>query len=200
MPNKKTWIKKTCKQCKDCFEVTPCRRSIAKFCSLICAGQYRKKNEYDTYIEVRKCKFCGKEFKVKPYKKKSFCSFVCNGYAHPMMDKMTMEQRKEGTKKLIKHNKENNCGKNHWNWKGGLSRNKHNGGEYAEWRTCVFERDDYTCQLCGSKGVYLNAHHKKSWAKYPKLRFKVSNGITLCTKCHAKIDKNYAMFLRKGEI
>jgi hypothetical protein len=59
-----------------------------------------------------------------------------------------------------------------------------------EWRLKVFERDSYTCQLCNLKGVYLEAHHIKSWIKHPKLRHVLSNGQTLCKKCH-KLTENY---------
>lgn len=64
----------------------------------------------------------------------------------------------------------------------GASRNM---PEYAEWRKAVYERDNYTCQECGSKRG-LNAHHVKQWVSYPALRFDVNNGITLCEECHAK--------------
>jgi 5-methylcytosine-specific restriction endonuclease McrA len=58
--------------------------------------------------------------------------------------------------------------------------------EYSIWRNAVFKRDKYTCQCChGEKGSHvLQAHHLKSFARYPKLRFDVTNGITLCDKCH----------------
>jgi len=57
--------------------------------------------------------------------------------------------------------------------------------EYQQWRKAVYERDNYTCQKCGDdKGGNLNAHHIKPWADFPKLRYVVSNGITLCVKCH----------------
>lgn len=56
--------------------------------------------------------------------------------------------------------------------------------QYKEWRTAVFERDNYTCQLCGARGGNLNADHIKPFALYKELRFKLNNGRTLCTNCH----------------
>lgn len=60
---------------------------------------------------------------------------------------------------------------------------------YVAWRTKVFKRDDYTCQGNHKKkkrGGYIEAHHIKPWAQYPKLRYIVKNGITLCKACHNK--------------
>ena len=57
----------------------------------------------------------------------------------------------------------------------------------VEWRMEVFKRDNYTCCECGRTKCYLEAHHIKSWAKYPKLRYILSNGLTLCAGdngCH----------------
>ncbi len=65
-----------------------------------------------------------------------------------------------------------------------------NSNDYKLWRLAVYERDNYTCQECGERGGKLNAHHKKSWRLHPDLRFTVSNGITLCERCHKKKHKN----------
>lgn len=82
-------------------------------------------------------------------------------------------------------------------WKGGNSREYKEGywsTEYKQWRMSVFLRDNFTCQFCGIRGNqtggYLTAHHIKSWAKYPELRFNTDNGITLCEECH-KLTDNY---------
>ena len=61
--------------------------------------------------------------------------------------------------------------------------------EYRAWRTAVYERDSYTCQRCGQRGVSLEAHHIEPWATCPEKRFVVSNGVTLCKECHRKLHR-----------
>lgn len=56
--------------------------------------------------------------------------------------------------------------------------------QYKNWRKMVFEKDNYTCQLCGGRGRNLQADHIKPFAIYSELRFELSNGRTLCVKCH----------------
>ena len=82
---------------------------------------------------------------------------------------------------------ENKKGKSNYFWKGGVNRENdilRHRREYKEWRTSVYERDNYTCQCCGARGSKLNAHHINSFADYPELRYDINNGITLCTECH----------------
>lgn len=55
---------------------------------------------------------------------------------------------------------------------------------YKEWRTAIFERDNYTCQKCHNRGRRLNAHHYYSYVDNPELRIDLDNGITLCLECH----------------
>ena len=75
-------------------------------------------------------------------------------------------------------------------WKGKIRkgcRDKQNGDRfYVIWRKSVFERDQYTCQKCNTQGGRLHAHHIKHWAECIELRYVLSNGITLCPKCHSK--------------
>jgi len=76
-------------------------------------------------------------------------------------------------------------------WKGGVtSKNRIIRGsfEYKQWREAVFKRDDYTCQHCGDRGVYLQADHIKPFALYPELRLDLNNGRTLCLPCHKETD------------
>lgn len=56
----------------------------------------------------------------------------------------------------------------------------------------VFERDNYTCQICGERGGDLQVDHIQSWADYPELRFKMDNCRTVCMSCHY-----YLTFKRK---
>lgn len=63
--------------------------------------------------------------------------------------------------------------------------------ELTEWRKAVFERDDYTCQMCGQRGGRLQADHIKSYSQYPEERWNLENGRTLCEACH-KTTPNYA--------
>ncbi len=60
---------------------------------------------------------------------------------------------------------------------------------YRKWRTAVYARDGYRCQMPGCRrNKHLNAHHIQRWADNPLLRFVVSNGITLCPRCHKRVN------------
>ncbi len=64
------------------------------------------------------------------------------------------------------------------------ARRRNRGGEHHRWKNAVISRDHATCQRCGAAGVELHAHHLKSYKDHPELRWDVSNGETLCYRCH----------------
>ncbi len=107
-------------------------------------------------------------------------------------------------------------GSNHWNWKNGLTNLRiliKKLLEYKQWRTKVFERDNYTCQECFNRGLEIHPHHKKPFRYILKefLNFynqfsliedketlvrlaitwedfwDIGHGITLCKECHINI-------------
>jgi 5-methylcytosine-specific restriction endonuclease McrA len=82
-------------------------------------------------------------------------------------------------------------GKDHYNWKGGITPKNHsirNSLEYKLWRNAVFQRDNYTCVWCLKSGCELHADHIKPFALFPELRFSIDNGRTLCVPCHRTTD------------
>lgn len=61
--------------------------------------------------------------------------------------------------------------------------------EWAETRTSVYERDNYTCFLCGAdgnNGTYLQCHHvvPLSICEETPLELDEDNLCTLCRRCH----------------
>lgn len=92
-------------------------------------------------------------------------------------------------------------------WKGGITPLRikiRNSFEYRQWRSDVFTRDNFTCQMCGVYGVELNADHIKSFsliifdnkvtsidgARKCSEFWNINNGRTLCVPCH-KLTPNY---------
>lgn len=83
-------------------------------------------------------------------------------------------------------------GEFHWNWQGGktpVNQRERSSKEYFEWRKAVFERDGFTCQLCGQVGGGLQAHHIQHWSTNVDERYQVQNGVTLCEKCHRELHR-----------
>lgn len=173
-------ITKTCVRCGSPFQVYPSTASRTH-CSLACANRdladkqkgvvNPKKIHYGEengswkggLIELT-CIHCGKAFYRRPYAAESlFCSRKCAA---------TLQALVTG-------------GPNYIDGRSPLDHNMRRYAAYLEWRTAVLERDNYTCQKCGTKEK-VQAHHIKSYNDYPDLRFVVSNGQTLCLSCHRK--------------
>ena len=110
----------------------------------------------------------------------------------------------EETKKKLRAAR---AGEKHPNWQGGISkidRRCRRMAEYLQWRSSVFERDDWACQTCRIRGVYVTAHHINGFSKIIKENniidiatarqcdelWDINNGVTLCEDCHCLTD-NY---------
>ena len=145
-----------------------CSRSCnAKLSARQCIG----KKAHNNNQKERVCGWCGKRQMVSPaYADRPYCSVKCMK-AH--YDSGIMK------------------GSSHWNWQGGItekpSRDVLYEG-YKEWRKSVYKRDGYKCVLCGDEtSGQLQAHHIKPRATHKDLIVDVSNGLTVCKKCHKEI-------------
>jgi hypothetical protein len=182
----------------------------------------RRGISWKTRVQKTHCKTCGKEMHqiirngtgVQKYCCRK-CRPVRRGFKRDKskMDMSGLEKGRGWNKGLREHISEETREKmraarigkvreNSPNWKGGtrsedkLLRGRH---EYIEWRAQVFERDDYICQHCGKRGVELNAHHIKSFKHYPKSRYDVNNGTTLCIPCHVEEHKTLRKEAKNGK-
>jgi len=148
-------------------------------------GRFRKEGHQCPERKVRPvrlCEICGKSYEKpvglggKNWGKRKYCSHKC----YSKMVKVRM------------------LGENHPNWKGGIAKNRSKryvGGEYRECRKKVFERDDYTCRICGANsGSYLETHHIIPVREAPEKEFDMNNILTFCLPCHIVIDRYRAQF------
>lgn len=158
-------------------------------------------------MDSKTCQKCNNLYEKKPtmskkkWSKSKYCSSACQISSciavkgrHPWNYGLTgykmppaSEERKRKISKAQRGRKyPHRCGAAHFGWKGGTSLKQRPvwTSEYQDWRSSVFERDNFTCVICEKKGGYLNADHIQSWAQYPELRYEVNNGRTLCVACH----------------
>lgn len=129
--------------------------------------------------------------KVWNDERRKFMSYIHKGKTISEATRSKMSDVRRGIKFTDEHRTKISAaqkGEKGNNWKGGISSEYElirNSAEYKRWRKLVFERDNYTCQKCERVGGNLHAHHIKGFAKFPKLRFIVENGVTLCkSPCH----------------
>lgn len=142
----------------------------------------------------RKCYYKSPNFLVKVSKgwfKKGEKSKNWNGFKK---GRATWNKGKKlGYRVWNKGKKHKVNGESHWNWQGGKTNKREKARKsvkYKNWRKLVFKKDNHTCRDCKKRGGNLYAHHIKSFSDYPKLRYKVENGETLCINCHSKRHPN----------
>lgn len=187
-------INKHCVRCGSEFKVYPSTLNRTH-CSLTCANRDMadaqrgivnpKKIHYGIangawrggnlkYI----CAYCDKPFTAKRGNMRICCSRYC---AKKLYLKLNPDSA------LIKSGYRFKSGNLNINWKGGITdkRQLERGApEMKRWSRLVLERDWFACQDCGQETHNVQAHHIRSWAEYPELRYEVNNGITLCVECH----------------
>lgn len=170
---------KTCPACNEQFQP---RHTYTTYCSKKCfdktqTGRPNIKNR--SKKERKACHHCKKAFFVnKSTSYRKFCSQKCYG--------------------LSKIGKPINVGPSNGQWKGGITPKQEilrRNNKYKGWRQQVFERDNYTCQMCKIRGNNLHAHHLYKFSDFPSLRYRVENGQTLCVDCHNLITKRERGYL-----
>lgn len=138
------------------------------YCSSNC--QHEAKNKRS----IINCDFCGKEYEIKNHKlinhNKHFC---CNDHKKKYYHKL----------------KETYADISHYLRTCSL---------YEKWKNFCLNRDNYTCQDCGSRSNIIVHHINELYSICKKYDFNieniknsfefndVNNGISLCKKCHMK--------------
>lgn len=200
MPSAKPKAEKICPTCKTVFYVRPSIADKRRCCSVKCQGLWKrsKRSEID-------CLTCSKKFTVRPSDIKfgrKYCSRECT---KPMYSELLKDNQMakdlipwnkgvKGVKTGKKGPRPHMAGENNHNWKGGItSKDKLTRVKFRKtMQLLVFQRDDFTCQICYKEGEYLQVDHIKKWSDYPELRFDMDNCRTLCMPCHY-----YITFKRK---
>jgi hypothetical protein len=127
-----------------------------------------------------------------------------NGLIHPMLGR----KHSRATKAFFQeqrvgkpHPHKGAFGANNPFWKGGITpihRIVRVMPQYKSWRQAVFQRDNYTCKMCGDRGGILNADHIVPFsyilereqirsvidARNCSFLWNIENGRTLCETCH----------------
>lgn len=91
------------------------------------------------------------------------------------------------TPEQIEHLRQINIGRRPWNkiGDGVTPQNKLEREKFRkQLQMLIFQRDDFTCQICEVRGGNLQVDHIKRWAEYPELRFEKDNCRTVCMACH----------------
>lgn len=188
-------MNKNCPTCKKDFckkrGQSPAHFKRLKFCSRVCYYEsIEGKLPWNTGIK-------GLHFSPTTEFKKGDKGHL--GYKHT-----------EGTKHKMGLAKLGKFGEQANNWRGGsypLNMLIRRSQKYRQWRTAVFERDNYTCQECGSKNgngktINLNADHIEAFSALMIKHgvdsvqsalicadlWNIKNGRTLCIDCHKKTD------------
>jgi len=91
----------------------------------------------------------------------------------------------------VRFGRDKNCsGEDHFNWKGGISKEPYGSGWANTLKESIRERDNYECQRCGISqeelGGNLSVHHIDD----DKKNMNPDNLVCLCRSCHTTIHRS----------
>lgn len=198
MPVAKPKAEKICPICKTVFFVRPSIADKRRCCSVKCQGLWKRSSR-----QIKTCITCVQEFGIRSCEtQRKYCSRECTKpmYSELFKGNQTAKGHIPWNKGLIgvptglRGPRPHVTGENNHNWKGGItSKDKLARVKFRKtMQLLVFQRDDFTCQICYKEGEYLQVDHIKKWSDYPELRFNMDNCRTLCMPCHY-----YVTFKRK---
>lgn len=179
------------KRCLECNKEFLPRRLSGKFCSKNCYYKQARPPSRKVITGERVCLSCGalysrrKNESVVQFNLRQFCSCGCIWLGRKHRPEAIEKNRKARLGKPASWKK----GVLNYFWRGGKTPeiiSERMSSKYKIWRSGIFKRDNYTCVLCKQRGGKLNADHLKSFTHFPELRYKMSNGRTLCVPCHIK--------------
>ena len=157
-------------------------KSEHQFCSRDCAYKGRGVGLVKRIVQKpynckrkspRECPICGANF-IYSKSTQKYCSRKCFEVAH----------------------RDNMLGERNPSFIDGRAKNKrcYRGDDWEIRRREVYKRDKYTCRVCGKKcrGKEIQAHHIIPY----RVSFdnSLSNLVTLCIRCHSKVDMHRSQF------
>ena len=136
------------------------------------------------------CHRCGRDYFVPPWRaqKSRFCSRACTRLNKRCLRCNAPIIRRPGRRRFCSRKCSDKWlrGPRSATWKGGRPRNRRNVVKQRAWSRAVLKRDGFRCQTCGGR-ENLHAHHIRPFSVYPRLRYAISNGKTLCLACHSAV-------------
>lgn len=157
-----------CQECDSPFlirQITGNPKYCSSKCYWLALSKRPAHNKGNVHSTFHVCPMCKKEFDTHYKITRIFCSPKCRT--------------------------DFNSGDNHYQWKGGYSKDWRDSEKYSFWRKSVYRRDNWKCLLCLDNNEEspkeLEAHHIKTASEYPDLVYVISNGITLCQFHHKDV-------------
>lgn len=180
----------------------------------------------DKELSESHCKALSESHKGKPSARKG-CKLSPETIAKTRLANLGRKQSEEEKKKRGLSLRGKCLGEKSAGWRGGINplREVIRGlAEDTEWKKKVFARDNYTCQMCLKRGLYIEAHHIKEFSiifrgflneykQYSPIKDKyalvalarqyskfwdINNGLTLCKQCHDEVEHNKSIYQPLG--